>query len=136
DSLAFGPWLLLHIERKGRLHERDAEAMARLGAAECLASGITTIGDCSFSGAAAPAADALGLRAIVYVEVFGRTAEGVAGRFARLRDAVEPSLSERVRLGISPHAPYSASPELYEAAPELRLPVATHPSESADEDES
>ena len=31
------------------------EAIARLGALECLRSGITTVGDCSFSGAAATA---------------------------------------------------------------------------------
>ena len=44
--------------------------IATVGAHECLRSGVTTIGDCSFSGAAAIAAAATGLRAIVYLEVF------------------------------------------------------------------
>ena len=37
----------------------------------CLESGITTVADASFSGAAAPACDELGLRAIVCLEIFG-----------------------------------------------------------------
>ena len=48
------------------------EAIARLGAAQCLASGITTVGDAAFTGATAHACAELGLRAIVYLEVFGR----------------------------------------------------------------
>ena len=51
------------------------EAIARLGAAECLRSGITTVGDLAFSGASAHACAELGLRAIVYLEVFGRAAD-------------------------------------------------------------
>jgi len=135
DGLSFGPWLLLHIERKGRLGLDEMEDVARLGAAECLASGVTAIGDASFCGAAATSCADLGLRAIVYLEVFGRDAAALGGRFAEMRDRVTDLLSERVRLGVSPHAPYSCSAELYAACLELGLPVATHLSESADEDE-
>jgi cytosine/adenosine deaminase-related metal-dependent hydrolase len=134
DGLPFAPWILIHIERKARIGLDEMEAIARLGAAECLASGITTIGDCSFSGAAVTACADLGLRAIVYLEVFGSTTEQLETRFAVNRDRVGHSISERVRLGISPHAPYTVSPELYEACLELGLPVATHLSESPDED--
>ena len=48
---------------------------------------------------------------------------------ARIADA----LSDDVRLGISPHAPYTTTLELYRACDELGLPVATHLSESRDE---
>jgi cytosine/adenosine deaminase-related metal-dependent hydrolase len=65
DGLRFGPWIALHVERKGRIDYDEMEAIARLGALECLRSGITTIGDCSFSGAAATACSDLGLGAIV-----------------------------------------------------------------------
>jgi 5-methylthioadenosine/S-adenosylhomocysteine deaminase len=133
DGLSFAPWILIHIERKARIGLSDMEAIARLGAAECLRSGITTVGDCSFSGAAATACAELGLRAIIYLEVFGTDAEQLAGRFAENRERIDGSLSERVRLGISPHAPYSCSPELYAACLELELPLATHLNESADE---
>ena len=130
DGLAFGPWLATHIERKGRIDIPEMEAIARLGAAECLASGITTVGDASFSGAAATACDELGLRAIVYLEVFGAGTGDIAGRFEPNRDRIAASLSDRVRIGISPHSVYSASLELWQAAIALGLPTATHFAES------
>jgi cytosine/adenosine deaminase-related metal-dependent hydrolase len=43
---------------------------------------------------------------------------------------VQDRFSDRVRPGISPHAPYSVSLDLYRACAELHLPVATHLSES------
>ena len=133
DGLSFAPWILLHVERKSRIGIEEMVAIARLGAAECLRSGITTVGDCSFSGAAASACAELGLQAIVYLEVFGTDASALGGRFAENRERIGDDLSDRVRLGVSPHAPYTCSPELYEACLELGLPVATHLNESADE---
>ncbi len=135
DGLSFTPWIVVHTERKGRIGLPEMEAIARLGAAECLRSGITTVGDCSFSGAAAAACAELGLRAIVYLEVFGRTTEQLATRFAANRDRIADVLSERVRLGISPHAPYTCSLELYAACCALGLPLATHLAESENEDD-
>jgi len=132
DGLPFPPWIGLHISRKSRLQEGEVEAIARQGAAECLRSGITTIGDCSFSGAAATACAALGLRAIVYLEVFGEDASALS-RFEELREHVEGSFSDRVQIGISPHAPYTCTVELYQACAALGLPLATHLSESAAE---
>ena len=129
DGLSFAPWIGLHVARKRRLDASDMEALARAGAAECLRAGITTVGDCSFSGAAVTACAELGLRAIVYLEVFGEDA-GALTRFAELRDRVADSFSDRVRLGISPHAPYTVMLDLYVACAELGLPVATHLSES------
>ncbi|MGZ8693434.1 MAG: amidohydrolase family protein [Gaiellaceae bacterium] len=133
DGLSFGPWLSTHVERKGRLERADMEAIARLGAAECLRSGITTVGDLAFAGASASACADLGLRAIVYLEVFGRDAGDAMRQFEEKREYVAAALSERVRLGISPHAPYTCSTEVYAACMDLDLPVATHLNESGDE---
>lgn len=134
DGLSdFAAWIALHTERKRRIGWEEMVASARLGAAECLRSGVTTVGDCSFSGAAGVVAAELGLRAIVYLEVFGADPEGALEQFETLRARVESSLSERVLLGVSPHAPYSASREVYRVCTELCLPVATHLSESASE---
>jgi cytosine/adenosine deaminase-related metal-dependent hydrolase len=135
DGHAFAPWLATHIERKARIGVPEMESIARLGAAECLASGVTTVGDCSYSGAAATACDELGLRAIVYLEVFGPNAEQLGTRFEAHRERIEPAISDRVRLGISPHSTYTASLELWTAAAELGLPIATHYAESAVERE-
>ena len=70
DGEQFGPWLATHIARKRKLEGDDAYAIALRGAADSLASGITTTADYSFSGASALAAAELGLRATVYLEVF------------------------------------------------------------------
>ena len=134
DGQPFVEWMRLHVERKRRLAFDDMVAIARLGAAECLASGVTTVGDASFSGAAALAADELGLRAIVHLEVFGGP-EQLVERFEPSHARIAGALSDRVRPGISPHAPYSASPELYRACLGLGLPVATHLAESEPERE-
>jgi 5-methylthioadenosine/S-adenosylhomocysteine deaminase len=134
DGLPFAPWIVIHIERKARIGGDEMEAIARLGAAECLASGITTVGDCSYSGVSAAACAALGLRAVVYLEVFGTTTEQLETRFERNRGRFLGSFSDRVRLGVSPHAPYTVSPDLYAACFDLGLPLATHLSESPDED--
>jgi cytosine/adenosine deaminase-related metal-dependent hydrolase len=135
DGLPFGPWLELHIERKRRLDWSEAIAVARLGAAHCLASGVTTVGDASFTGAAAVAVAELGLRGVVYLEVFGATTEEISTRFEVNRDRASAAFSDRVRLGVSPHAPYTCSAELYAACLELGLPLATHLAESDDETE-
>jgi 5-methylthioadenosine/S-adenosylhomocysteine deaminase len=133
DGLSFAPWILVHVERKARIGIPEMEAIARLGAAECLRSGITTVADLSFSGASASACAQLGLRSIVYLEVFGQGLEQLATRFEENRARIAADLSDRVRLGVSPHAPYTCSPELYEACLALGLPLATHLNESADE---
>jgi cytosine/adenosine deaminase-related metal-dependent hydrolase len=130
DGLPFAPWIAIHVERKARVDVAEMEAMARLGAAECLASGITTVGDCSYSGAAVTACAALGLRAIVYLEVFGPGTDQVVSRFEQHRDRIAGDLSGRVALGISPHAPYTCDLELYGACAALGLPLQTHFAES------
>jgi len=110
-------------------------AIARLGTAECLRSGFTTTADYSYSGAAALAAGELGLRAVVYLEVFGEDPAAALEHFERARELVEPALSDRVAVGVSPHAPYSCSLEVFEACAALGLPIGTHIAESPAEQE-
>jgi 5-methylthioadenosine/S-adenosylhomocysteine deaminase len=135
DGLSFGPWIALHVERKQRLDLEDMEAIARLGAIECLRSGVTTVGDCSFVGAAATACADVGLSAVIYLEVFGRDATALESWFAPNRERAADAFSEDVRPGVSPHAPYTCSLDLYRACAELGLPIATHLAESDDETE-
>ena len=135
DGLSFGPWIALHVERKARIELEDMEAIARFGALECLRSGITTVGDCSFSGAAATACAEVGLRGIVYLEVFGTDDSPLRDRFTPMRERIAEDLSDAVRVGISPHAPYTCSIDLYRSCTELGLPLATHLAESEAETE-
>lgn len=133
DGRGFVPWILTHVERKRRIGWDEHLDIARLGAAECLASGITTVADASFSGASAVACAELGVRAIAYLETFGSDAGEVISRFEEGRSRVAQAISELVRLGVSPHAPYTVAAAGYAACRELGLPVATHLNESEGE---
>jgi cytosine/adenosine deaminase-related metal-dependent hydrolase len=129
DGLDFGPWLMTHVTRKRHVDWEGHVAIARAGVATSLSGGITTTADASFTGAAAVACAELGLRAIVHLEVFGQDAGRIAD-FHEKKKRIANSIGERVRLGVSPHAPYTVSPELYSACDSLGLPVATHLAES------
>jgi cytosine/adenosine deaminase-related metal-dependent hydrolase len=70
----------------------------------------------------------------VYLEVFGADETPIRERFEPMRERLA-GLPETVRLGISPHAAYTCTVDLYRASAELGLPVATHLAESAAETE-
>ncbi|HEY0417564.1 MAG TPA: amidohydrolase family protein [Gaiellaceae bacterium] len=131
DGTPFGPWIRTHVERKNRLTPEDMLAIARLGVVDALRSGITTVADYSFSGAAATAVEDLGLRAVVYLEVFALTAAEAERQWREKR--VRVSESHRVTIGISPHAPYTCSLETYRFCLSLGVPVGTHLAESRNE---
>jgi 5-methylthioadenosine/S-adenosylhomocysteine deaminase len=133
DGQAFGPWIRTHVERKGRLDAAAMLAVARRGVLDSFAAGITTTADYSFAGAAATAATELGLRAIVYLEVFSPDPEDARRQWEEKRPLVDES--ELVRIGISPHAPYTCSLDTYRWCLSLGIPVGTHLAESANEDE-
>ncbi|HEX2345877.1 MAG TPA: amidohydrolase family protein [Gaiellaceae bacterium] len=135
DGLPFSDWIGLHVQRKRLIDLADMEAIARLGALDCLRSGITTVGDCSFSGAAATACADLGLRGTIYVEVFGESPDVIGERFEPTSERIAGALSDDVRMGVSPHAPYTCSLDLYRACDGLGVPVATHLAESEAETE-
>ncbi len=133
DGTSFGPWIETHMQRKGILERDEMHAIARCGVVDSLASGITTTADYSFSGAAATACAELGLRATVYLEVFGGSAEDAQRQFEEKLETLEENVL--VRLGVSPHAPYSCSLEVYAWCLSLGIPVGTHLAESANEND-
>jgi 5-methylthioadenosine/S-adenosylhomocysteine deaminase len=133
DGQAFGPWIKTHVERKSRLDADAMVAVARSGVLESLRAGITTTADYSFAGAAATAASELGLRATVYLEVFADDPADARRQFEEKRERIEET--ELVRIGISPHAPYTCSLDTYRWCLSLGIPVGTHLAESANENE-
>ena len=133
DAMPFGPWITTHISRKRQLDAEAMLAVARLGALECLRSGVTTVADYSFSGAAAQATADAGLRAIVYLEVFAVPAADAEEQWHEKRQRVEET--PLVRIGISPHAPYTCSLDTYRFCLSLGVPVGTHLAESPHETE-
>jgi 5-methylthioadenosine/S-adenosylhomocysteine deaminase len=138
DGRSFAAWLAGFVRGQAALDPAAIEASARLGALQCLRSGVTTVADCSHAGASVGAAQAAGLRAIVHLETFGvgDPAPGLA-RLECALDAAAPAAGGLVSLGVSPHAPYTVGPELYAAVHGLALarglPLATHVAESAAE---
>ena len=124
---------------------RSAEAFAaaaRRGVADCWAGGVTTIADTGDSGSVIEALAELGGSGVAYHEVFGphpaQAEESLAGLRRRLEE-LGRFAGGRVRLGVSPHAPYTVSGPLYGAtaacARAAGLPIAVHLAESPGESE-
>ncbi|MFL5600754.1 MAG: amidohydrolase family protein [Gemmatimonadaceae bacterium] len=115
---------------------------ARLGIIEGLEAGITSYADTCSSGVALYAMRELGVRGIMYQEVFGPDPSPSQAEIAMqdLEDRIGKLGAEQtdlVSLGVSPHAPYTVSDPLYAAAAKfarsLRLPLAMHIAESEPE---
>src|SRR5213083_3280423 len=113
---------------------------AERGVRDAWAAGVTCVADTGSTGAPLEALARLGGRGIYYQEVFGPDPAKCAASMAELERALSrlsPLASSHLRLGISPHAPYTVSEPLYRATAELarreRLPVALHLAESREE---
>jgi cytosine/adenosine deaminase-related metal-dependent hydrolase len=116
DGLAFGPWIAAHTRRTAVLGAEGLDAMAKLGAAESIRSGVTTVVDAAYDGAAVRACTATGLRAIVAIEAFGgddADVAAVAGDLERRVDALAAEAGSHVELAVSPHAPFTVGPALF-----------------------
>ncbi len=140
DDEEFGDWILQLVDVKASLTPDEYLLSARLGAAESIASGITTVADTSFSGRAVQAAAEAGLRGRLYLEVFGiddtRLDETLADMHVRLAAAREQA-SPIFDVGLAPHAPYTVSSRLYQAiaavSREQGVKVSSHVAESREE---
>jgi 5-methylthioadenosine/S-adenosylhomocysteine deaminase len=120
----------------------DFIAAVRGGVVECWAGGVTTVGDTGDTGSVIRALAELGGSGIAYQEVFGPHPSQAADSLAGLRRRVEELgrwQTGRVRVGVSPHAPYTVSGPLYAAvaawAGKEGLPLAVHLAESPAESE-
>ena len=134
----FGEWMLRLLVARRKLDPEDFEASALWGAHESARSGVTSIADTSYAGwTVARAAGAAGLRARVYLEVFGLDDAELPSTMERLEAGVvslQGECGSTVEAGVSPHASYTVSARLYrEAARFARrtgLRLATHVAES------
>ncbi len=138
----FGDWIARVRAIKETRSAEEFLAAARLGLADCYAAGVTTVADTGDSGSVIRAMAEAGASGIAYQEVFGPHPAQLAKSLAELRaraEALGRYAGGRVRLGLSPHAPYSVSGPLYAAVAEWaasdRLPLAVHLAESRAESE-
>ena len=135
----FDSWLNMILRE--RLHEEPAiRDSVLLGAELSLRGGVVAVGDIAGIGKTAPA---LALRdsplhGVSYIELFG-TGDRQEGALAAARETLERvGVGEwPVRVGLSPHAPYTAGLRLYEGvcaiARDTGAPLCTHLAESIEE---
>jgi cytosine/adenosine deaminase-related metal-dependent hydrolase len=139
----FADWIVSIPRRLGRDRFPPEEIFppgVRHGIAQCLHFGVTTVGDISQQmHLSRPILRDSPLRAVSYGEVLG-----LARMRARYQElwplALDSSYaSDRLRIGLSPHAPYTVDlpgyRECLAAAQRLGLPLATHLAETPDESE-
>ena len=138
------PEFLKWIRRVRELKEMtSAEAFheaAVAGIRDCWARGVTCIAETGSTGAVMRALHDLGGRGIVYQEVFGPDPAQCSASMAELEVTIRPLrrlATSQLVLGVSPHAPYTVSPQLYEAvaafARQEKLSIAVHVAESPEE---
>ncbi|MBR9990079.1 MAG: amidohydrolase family protein [Gemmatimonadetes bacterium] len=139
EDMPFHLWIpALRRAKDGALAEEgDLAAAARWTCIEAVAGGITTLAGTEDSGASLDALREAGLRGVVYREVFGPApgqAQTALKDLLLKVDVMRQSATDLVHVGVSPHAPYSVSDDLfrlvaaYASAENLRLAV--HAAES------
>jgi len=133
----FPDWIREIIALKAGRSPADFLAAARQGIRDGWSQGITTVADTGDSGAVIAALAELGGSGICYHEVFGPHPEQAEVQFRSWVGRMEQLggyARGRVRLGASPHAPYSVSGPLYRLvaghAARHHLPLAVHLAES------
>ena len=127
-------WIREVISHRGQRNSPSISAIER-GLLESAQSGVTTIGEIATGRIAGYQVDASHRMATLLFEAIGFS----RARSVSALDAILEKLDEAadVRLGISPHAPYTVHPKLLVALAELsterRVPLAMHLAESRDE---
>lgn len=129
-------WRLNGVKRAVLDRPRMLDA-ARFGIVEGLRAGVTTYADTCDSGVAFDAMLEAGVRGVMYQEAFGPDPEAWDTSLAELVAkvaALRPRQTPLVRVGVSPHAPYTVSDPLYAAIARFAraegLPLAAHIAES------
>jgi cytosine/adenosine deaminase-related metal-dependent hydrolase len=129
-------WLMGLLRHRGS-DEQQLHAVAA-GAREALATGTTAVADISHNNGAWRVLKDFPIRKLCLAEVLGMgTLErGAMDRLARSLEGLPPP-DDRMRFGISPHAPYSTSQKVYRDAVALARerdwPVCTHLAETKGE---
>ncbi|HKR15599.1 MAG TPA: amidohydrolase family protein [Pyrinomonadaceae bacterium] len=139
----FFAWLRkLTLARLEKMTPDDIRVSATWGACEAVRAGITCVGDASDAAMMSMLAlKDVGLRGVVFQESFGPDPRLVQENFEKLKTKVSELrgvASELVRVGVSPHAPYTVCGPQLEAIAEFaraeNLPLMMHAAESEAED--
>ncbi len=131
----FTEWLSQVVRRRRDWTRKEYADSARQGADMALASGTTLVGDVSASGLTRKALESGKLRKIVFEEALALAPEGAETALAALEARILKDEPDPLSTGgVSPHAPYSVSPQLYRGiariARQRAIPLATHLAET------
>jgi cytosine/adenosine deaminase-related metal-dependent hydrolase len=114
---SFTDWVSQLIRIRQPWTREEYVQSTRQGAKMALAAGTTLVGDVSASGASWEALKLEKLRKVVFEEVRSPVPELAAEKILELEQQLDSiRTDELLSIGISPHAPYSVSEELYLAA--------------------
>jgi cytosine/adenosine deaminase-related metal-dependent hydrolase len=135
---SFFDWISQLIERRLEWTSKEYVESTRVGARMCLSLGTTLVGDISASGVSWEALKPLNLRKVVFEEALSFLPESANQSMASLQARLKRGRRDKLlKIGVSPHAPYSVSQELYRAiavlAREKGLPLAAHLAETREE---
>lgn len=139
----FFAWLRkLTLARLERMTPDDIRVSATWGACEAVRAGITCVYDASDSALMSMLAlKDVGLRGVVFQESFGPDPRLVQDNFEKLKTKIgelREVEDELVRVGVSPHAPYTVCGPQLELIADLarseKLPLMMHAAESEAED--
>jgi len=141
----FYTWLITLTKLRGEvLNDDDIETAALAGAVEGLSAGVTCFGDIGrFGRAGFKALTTAGLRGVLFQETDfsadGRTADADFEKLGNKFEDLRAQSTDLVEVGISPHAPYTVSRELFERiarfAIDEKIKITTHAAESREEDD-
>ncbi|HDS30386.1 MAG TPA: hypothetical protein ENN67_05010, partial [Firmicutes bacterium] len=141
DDAGFFEWLTGYVIPLG-LDKRDDECRdsARAGTHECFRNGITCVGESHYTRWGHRAMLEAGMKGVFFREVFGIRSLNFARSIRDHKSEIEKLAGEstdRNRIGISPHAPYSVPPPMARMASEVaekhNLPISIHVGETRDE---
>ena len=132
---SFTDWISQLISCRRLWTAEDFVVSAAKGARLSLASGTTLVGDITSSGVGWKATMGNNLRRAVFEEVLALAPDQAGRAMLQLSPRFEQAAPNSLLVhGISPHAPYSVSAELYTRAAELsrkrRMLLATHLAET------
>ena len=140
----FSAWLLRLNDIREKLSDEDIRAAALTGALEGARAGVTCFGDIGRFGVAGfEALKTVGLRGILFQETEfsaeSRTAEPDFALLIKKFETLRSGETDLVKVGISPHSPYTVSPRLFEMIADFavanHVKLTIHAAESADESE-
>lgn len=162
----FTHWVFQLLGARIRWKEEDYTSSIEKGIKFCIEAGTTTVADIAHTEYSFPVLNKCPLRKVVYKEVIDLNPDHAKDVITKIRTELSDLCSDDVifknfecftasshkredkeqgscrspdlfRIGLSPHAPYSVSKELYQAiaqyARETDIPVCTHVAETQDE---